>query len=114
MSQSSALRSFATTAEFVAGLMPRLAHFKITSKSEAELLATRLKSGAETALDIAIKMERGSDAPDLLDPLKDLIRIAEAVRYTAGLGKGQLERVEKAKVAAAEAEVALTTGNGTP
>lgn len=34
---------------------------------------------------------------DLLAALKDMIRIVEAVRYSAGLGKGQIERVQRAK-----------------
>lgn len=58
MSNASALRSFATTAEFVAGLMPKLAHAKAMSKAEAELLARQLKTGAEVALDVAVEMER--------------------------------------------------------
>lgn len=39
----------------------------------------------------------------LLDSLQEVVRICEAVRYTTGLGKNQLERVERAKAAIAEA-----------
>lgn len=63
MSRSSSLRSFATTAEFVAGLMPRLAQAKIVTKSEAELLARQLRGGAEITLDVAIEFERASLSP---------------------------------------------------
>lgn len=58
MSRASDLRSFATTAEFVASLMPRLALAKAMSRGEAELLARQLKTGAEVALDVAVEMER--------------------------------------------------------
>lgn len=43
-------------------------------------------------------------APEMLDSLKDCVRMLEAVRYTAGLGKHQMERVERAKAAIAKAE----------
>jgi len=33
----------------------------------------------------------------LREAVLDLTRICEAVRFTAGLGKGQMERVERAK-----------------
>ena len=33
----------------------------------------------------------------LLTSLQEAIRICEAMRYTAGLGKNQLERIERAK-----------------
>lgn len=36
--------------------------------------------------------------------IEDLARICDAVRHTAGLGKKQMERVEKARVIADEAE----------
>jgi hypothetical protein len=35
----------------------------------------------------------------LLEALQGLVRYAEAVRHTAGMGKSQLERLEKAKAA---------------
>lgn len=41
--------------------------------------------------------------------IEDLARICDAVRYTAGLGKKQMERVEKARVIADEAEQFLAT-----
>lgn len=37
---------------------------------------------------------------DLVAALKDICRICEAVRYTAGLGRHQWERVEKARALA--------------
>ena len=37
---------------------------------------------------------------ELVAALKDVCRICEAVRYTAGLGKHQWERVEKARALA--------------
>lgn len=39
-----------------------------------------------------------------LRAIADLARMLEAVRYTAGLGKGQWERVERARKVAADAE----------
>lgn len=36
-------------------------------------------------------------APDMLKALKDVTRILEAVRYTAGIGNKQIERIEKAR-----------------
>lgn len=36
-------------------------------------------------------------APELLASLQEVIRICEAMRYTAGLGRNQLERIERAK-----------------
>lgn len=70
MTQASALRSFATTAEFVAGLVPRLTAAKTLTKNEGELLARQLKSGAETALDLAVSMER--DGAVTLAPCQSL------------------------------------------
>lgn len=58
MSRSTELRSFARAAELAAGLMPRLARAKVMSGGEAELLARQLRTGAETALDVAVGMER--------------------------------------------------------
>lgn len=46
-------------------------------------------------------------APEVCDALADCLRMLEAVRYSAGLGKGQMERVAKAKAALAKA-----TGEG--
>lgn len=43
-------------------------------------------------------------APELLVSLKSVTRICEAMRYTAGLGKTQMERIEKAKAVIAKAE----------
>ena len=40
---------------------------------------------------------------ELLDSLRDVTRIVEAMRYTAGLGKGQKERLEKARAVIAKA-----------
>lgn len=42
-------------------------------------------------------------APDLLAALRDILRILEAVRFTAGLGKKQMERIEKARAVLAKA-----------
>lgn len=110
MTQSSNLRSFATTAEFVAGLVPRLATYKAMTKSEAEHLVAKLRSGAEVALDVAAKMEKARDDSELLGALKDVLPILEAVRYTAGLRGNQVERMERAAKAVKEAEAALTSG----
>lgn len=44
-----------------------------------------------------------SAAPELYAGLSDALRMLEAVRYTTGLGKKQLERIEKAKAALAKA-----------
>lgn len=38
----------------------------------------------------------------LAESLSDVVRICEALRYTAGLGKNQLERIEHAKTALVE------------
>lgn len=43
----------------------------------------------------------------LLAAAKDVTRICEAVRYTAGFGSGQIARLEKLKAAIAHAEKAL-------
>ena len=43
-----------------------------------------------------LQRERKTNA-DLLASLQDVVRICEAMRYTAGLGKNQVERIEKAK-----------------
>lgn len=43
-------------------------------------------------------------APEMLDSLKGCIRMLEAVSYTAGLDKHQMERLAKAKAIIAEAE----------
>jgi len=45
-----------------------------------------------------------NNAADLLTSLKDVTRILDVVRYTAGLGKGQLERLERAKAVIAKHE----------
>jgi hypothetical protein len=42
--------------------------------------------------------------PELLPPLKDVVRILDAVRMSAGLGRSQVERLDKAKAAVAAAE----------
>lgn len=41
--------------------------------------------------------------------ITDLARMLEAVRYTAGLGKHQWDRVERARKVAAEADQFLAT-----
>jgi len=41
---------------------------------------------------------------DTIRAINDLARMLEAVRYTSGLGKKQMERVEKARAVADEAE----------
>lgn len=43
-------------------------------------------------------------APELLEALEDVTRILEAMRYTAGLGKNQLQRLEQARAAIAKAK----------
>lgn len=43
----------------------------------------------------------------LLASAKDITRILEAVRLTAGLGRGQIERLEKAKAVIAKTEGTL-------
>lgn len=42
-------------------------------------------------------------APELLEAVKILLPILEAVRYTTGLGKTQIARIEKAKATIAKA-----------
>lgn len=42
-------------------------------------------------------------APELLEACKGLVRYAEAVRHSAGMGKEQLKRLESAKAAIARA-----------
>ena len=46
---------------------------------------------------------------DTIRAINDLARMLEAVRYTSGLGKKQMERVEKARAVADEAEQLLVT-----
>lgn len=46
---------------------------------------------------------------EAVSAITDLARLCEAVRYTSGLGKGQWERVEKARAIAAKAQAALQT-----
>lgn len=41
---------------------------------------------------------------ELLIAAKDMVRILEAVRMSAGLGKGQVERIAKAKTSMLKAE----------
>lgn len=41
--------------------------------------------------------DRRAEIADLIGTLKSLLRILEAVRLSAGLGKTQLQRVESAK-----------------
>lgn len=53
------------------------------------------------------KAQLESRLGETIDALLDLARICDAVRYSAGLGKGQLERVEKARTIAAKADAAL-------
>lgn len=43
---------------------------------------------------------------DMLRSLKDIVRICEAIRYTVGLGKGQLDRIDRAKAIIKRAEEA--------
>jgi hypothetical protein len=43
-------------------------------------------------------------SPALLNSLEEVVRICEAMRYTVGLGKNQLERIERAKAVVAEAK----------
>ena len=45
-------------------------------------------------------------APEMVEALKDLARLCEAVRYSVGLGKSQLDRIEKAKSIIAKVESA--------
>lgn len=42
-------------------------------------------------------------APDLVEALKDTLRILDAVRLSAGLGKGQVERMDRARAALSKA-----------
>jgi hypothetical protein len=43
-------------------------------------------------------------APELLNSLQEVVRICEEMRYIVGLGKNQLERIERAKSVIAEAK----------
>ena len=45
---------------------------------------------------------------EAVNAINDLARICEAVRLSAGLGKGQWERVIKARAVAAKCEFALS------
>jgi hypothetical protein len=42
-------------------------------------------------------------SPDLAEALHGVVRICEALRYTAGLGKNQLKRIDAAHAALAKA-----------
>ena len=44
---------------------------------------------------------------DLLETLKDVTRMLEAVRLTVGLGRGQIDRLEKAQAVIAKSEGVL-------
>ncbi len=57
--KSSQVRSFCTTAEHVAGLLPRMVSAKILKPAEAELLVKQLRAGVEVTLDVAKGMETG-------------------------------------------------------
>ena len=46
-------------------------------------------------------MTQQTATAELVEATEGLLRIIEAVRYTAGLGKHQMERVERAKKAIA-------------
>jgi hypothetical protein len=41
---------------------------------------------------------------DLLGSLEDVVRICKAMRFTVGLGKGQIERIERAEALIAKAK----------
>ena len=56
-------------------------------------------NGTVATLEKARQMNRR-----LADSLAEVVRICEAMRYTAGLGKNQLERIARAKAAIAEAK----------
>ena len=69
---------------------------------------------AELEKEVVLLRAANSDARRIADEreafrqsLADIIRIVEAMRYTAGLGKGQLERFEKAKALLARYSDAL-------
>lgn len=65
---------------------------------------TTLAAGSDEDLTEArANMRLIAKAPEMSDALKDCLRMLEAVRYTAGLGKGQWERVKKAKAVLAQA-----------
>jgi hypothetical protein len=55
-------------------------------------------------MDRTLEQERASLALKILDSLKSLVTICEAVRFSVGLGKNQLERIERAKKLIREAE----------
>jgi hypothetical protein len=42
-------------------------------------------------------------APEMFEALKDTLRILDAVRLSAGLGKGQVERMDRARAALSKA-----------
>ncbi len=52
-------------------------------------------------------------APDLREAVRELLPIIEAVRYTAGLGKTQIARVERAKAALAACSASARPDGGT-
>lgn len=53
---------------------------------------------------IAEAADRLEELPRLLESLQDVIRICKAMRYTVGLGKNQLERIERAEAVIKKAE----------
>jgi hypothetical protein len=52
---------------------------------------------------LAVLQRERQATKKLLDSLQEVVRICEALRNTAGLGKTQLERIERAKTAITEA-----------
>lgn len=106
MTQASALRSFATTAEFVAGLMPKLVLSRAVSKAEATLLTQQLRRGAEIALDIALRFDAAERTASVCE--KDL-----QVAAAAMLNSPAWPAVFRAGTAEVLARAALTAGRAT-
>lgn len=111
MSQASDLRAFAISVEQIVRMLPGFTTKGALRKSEADLLTTQLKRGVETALNIAVEMQAAPsiqpepneplplDTVELIDATKALLPILIALKHTVGLGKTQLERIERARIA---------------
>lgn len=118
MSKASELRAFAISVERIIRMLPALASKGALRKAEADLLTRQLKPGVEVALDIALTMQAAPniqpeprerlplDTAELIAATKALLPILVALRHTVGLGKTQLERIERARVAIHAAETA--------
>lgn len=114
--KASQLRAFAISVEQIIRMLPGFVVKGALRKAEADLLTRQLKPGVEVALNIAVDMQAAPntqpeprelpppDTAELIAATKALLPILIALRHTVGLGKTQLERIERARVAIHEAE----------